>query len=99
MGRRVFLFTHFRHLSDNPQLTTISSTAFAKQAELTLLDLSNTNIDELPVAGLKNVKHLLLRNVPRLKKLPPILAFNNLNRAEFTYPYHCCFFKVALREP
>lgn len=68
--------------------------AFENISDLHHLDLSNTKIQKLPVKGLKNVKRLTLKNVLTLKKLPPVLAFINLNKAEFTYPYHCCFFKV-----
>ncbi|KAI1701345.1 7 transmembrane receptor (rhodopsin family) domain-containing protein [Ditylenchus destructor] len=85
-------------LNNNPGLRTIASDAFANISELHHLDLSNTPIDRLPVKGLKNIKHLSLKNVPRLKYLPPVLAFNNLAVAEFTYPSHCCFFKYATRE-
>lgn len=83
-------------LNANHELATMSPLAFADIAELHQLDLSDTAITELPVIGLKDIKHLILKNVPSLKKLPPVLAFNNLNKAEFTYPYHCCFFRVCL---
>ncbi|KAE9549205.1 hypothetical protein FO519_007585 [Halicephalobus sp. NKZ332] len=85
-------------LNDNPELTFLDPEAFKNIALLQNLNLSGTLIDTLPVEGLKNVTHLVLRNVPNLKKLPPVLAFNNLNKADFTYPYHCCFFKYANRE-
>lgn len=67
---------------------------FENVSELHHLDLSNTIIQKLPVKGLKNINRLTLKNVPTLKKLPPVLAFINLKKAEFTYSYHCCFFKV-----
>uniref|UniRef100_A0A7E4V9K7 G_PROTEIN_RECEP_F1_2 domain-containing protein n=1 Tax=Panagrellus redivivus TaxID=6233 RepID=A0A7E4V9K7_PANRE len=86
------------HLNDNHELTQLSKLAFADISEVHKLDLSGTSIRELPVVDLKDVEHLVLKNVPYLKKLPPVLAFNNLNKAEFTYPYHCCFFKYATKE-
>jgi Leucine-rich repeat (LRR) protein len=58
------------------------------------LDLSGSRLTELPTQGLKKLERLRLVKVPSLKKLPSVLAFNNLHTAEFTYPYHCCFFKV-----
>ncbi|VDL67468.1 unnamed protein product, partial [Nippostrongylus brasiliensis] len=56
-------------------------------------DLSDTSISELPIIGLKNLKTLALRNVPTLKKLPPVLSFTHLETAHFTYAHHCCLFK------
>uniref|UniRef100_A0A914EQ66 G-protein coupled receptors family 1 profile domain-containing protein n=1 Tax=Acrobeloides nanus TaxID=290746 RepID=A0A914EQ66_9BILA len=86
------------YLNDNKQLSSISPLAFVNILEIKQLNLSNTEISVLPEQGLKNVKHIILRNVPNLKRLPSVLAFNNLNKAEFTYPYHCCFFKYVSRE-
>ena len=83
-------------LNDNLELMDVSPEAFNGIVRLIHLDLSSTQIDRLPVLGLKNIEHLSLKNVPTLKKLPPVLAFIHLNKAEFTYPYHCCFFKVFL---
>lgn len=82
-------------LNDNNELTNLSPLAFAGIDTIQTLDLSKTSINELPVVGLNKIKHLILKNVFNLKKLPPVLAFNHLNKAEFTYPYHCCFFKVS----
>uniref|UniRef100_A0A915CNA5 G-protein coupled receptors family 1 profile domain-containing protein n=1 Tax=Ditylenchus dipsaci TaxID=166011 RepID=A0A915CNA5_9BILA len=76
----------------------ISLDAFANTSELHHLDLSHTSIDRLPVKGLKKIQQLTLKDVPRLKHLPSVLAFNNLVKAEFTYAAHCCFFKYATRE-
>lgn len=88
----------FRNLSGNPNLQRIATDAFAGILNVKELDLSGSRLTELPVQGLNKLERLRLRRVPTLKKLPPVLAFNNLHRAEFTYPYHCCFFKYATRE-
>ncbi|VDM77685.1 unnamed protein product, partial [Strongylus vulgaris] len=53
-----------------------------------------TSISQLPIIGLKNLKTLALKNVPTLKKLPPVLSFTHLETAHFTYPHHCCLFKT-----
>ncbi|KAI6185461.1 Follicle-stimulating hormone receptor [Aphelenchoides besseyi] len=88
----------FRNLSDNFALSNISTDAFADVLSLTKLDLSGSQLTELPTIGLKQLKSLKLKRVPTLKRLPSVLAFTQLNTAEFTYPYHCCFFKYATRE-
>ncbi|KAI6192847.1 hypothetical protein M3Y99_01913700 [Aphelenchoides fujianensis] len=86
------------NLSDNAALHRIAPDAFAGVLSLRKLDLSGSRLTELPTVGLKQLEALRLKRVPSLKKLPSVLAFNNLNKAEFTYPYHCCFFKYATRE-
>ncbi|KAI6222875.1 Follicle-stimulating hormone receptor [Aphelenchoides fujianensis] len=88
----------FSNLSDNAALHRIAPDAFAGVLSLRKLDLSGSRLTELPTVGLKQLEALRLKRVPSLKKLPSVLAFNNLNKAEFTYPYHCCFFKYATRE-
>lgn len=59
-------------------------------------DLSHTSIDTLPINGLKKLKTLILNDVPTLKSLPSVLSFTDLETAHFTYPHHCCLFKVSL---
>ncbi|KAL3079498.1 hypothetical protein niasHS_005335 [Heterodera schachtii] len=86
------------HLSANPSLDYIAETAFAGLAHIEHLDMSQTDITALPFTGLRSLKQLTLKDVPRLKVLPPVLAFPNLVRAEFTYAHHCCFFKYATRD-
>ncbi|VDL83925.1 unnamed protein product [Nippostrongylus brasiliensis] len=80
-------------LNGNEDLTDLSTDAFKGITELHHLDLSDTSISELPIIGLKNLKTLALRNVPTLKKLPPVLSFTHLETAHFTYAHHCCLFK------
>jgi Leucine-rich repeat (LRR) protein len=84
----------FRNFSDNPNLQKIASDAFVGILNVKELDISGSRLTELPVQGLKKLERLRLLRVPSLKRLPSVLAFNNLHKAEFTYPYHCCFFKV-----
>lgn len=62
-------------------------------------DLSDTSISSLPIIGLKNLKTLTLKNVPTLKRLPPVLSFTHLETAHFTYAHHCCLFKVPSSHP
>ncbi|CAJ0589613.1 unnamed protein product [Cylicocyclus nassatus] len=82
-------------LSNNEELTALSTDAFKGITEIHHLDLSDTSITQLPIIGLKNLKTLALRNVPTLKKLPPVLSFTHLETAHFTYPHHCCLFKYV----
>ncbi|EPB74068.1 leucine Rich repeat-containing domain protein [Ancylostoma ceylanicum] len=82
-------------LNGNEELTDLSSDAFKGITELHHLDLSDTSISQLPIIGLKNLKTLALKNVPTLKKLPPVLSFTHLETAHFTYPHHCCLFKYV----
>ncbi|KIH55350.1 leucine Rich repeat-containing domain protein, partial [Ancylostoma duodenale] len=82
-------------LNGNEELTDLSTDAFKGITELHHLDLSDTSISQLPIIGLKNLKTLALKNVPTLKKLPPVLSFTHLETAHFTYPHHCCLFKYV----
>lgn len=56
-------------------------------------DISDTGITSLPTKGLGNLKHLVMKNTPSLKQFPSVLEFNKIERAELTYPHHCCAFK------
>ncbi|KAM3919961.1 thyrotropin receptor [Leptodactylus fuscus] len=58
----------------------------------TTLDISRTAISSLPTKGLKYLKHLLAKNTWYLKKLPPLNTFVHLERADLSYPSHCCAF-------
>ena len=53
-------------------------------------DLSNTNIRELPVAGLGKLTSLYLKNSPKLIKFPRKSSLPSLREARVTYEYHCC---------
>ncbi|CAD5231092.1 unnamed protein product [Bursaphelenchus xylophilus] len=86
------------NISNNKELSTISPSAFSNIVHIEELDLSGSQITELPYDGLKEIKKLRLQRIPTLKRLPPILAFTNLHKADFTYPYHCCFLKYATKE-
>ncbi|CAI2353125.1 unnamed protein product [Caenorhabditis sp. 36 PRJEB53466] len=82
-------------LNNNKNLRSISADAFKNMVGLQTLDLSHTSISTLPINGLKNLKTLVLTNVPTLKRLPSVLAFTDLETAHFTYPHHCCLFKYV----
>lgn len=86
----------YRNFSNNPNLRKVAPDAFVGMVNVNELDLSGSRLTELPVKGLSKLQRLRLVSVPSLKKLPPVLAFNHLHTAEFTYPYHCCFFKVCV---
>ena len=47
----------------------------------------------MPEEGLKSVETLVIKDTPRLKKLPPIMAFQNLQTAHLNYNHHCCLMK------
>ena len=87
-----------RKLSANPRLDQIHPNAFDGLLHIEHLDISGSSISLLPHLGLRPLKRLNLQFVPRLKQLPPVLAFPNLVQAEFTYSHHCCFFKYASRD-
>ncbi|VDP24053.1 unnamed protein product [Soboliphyme baturini] len=93
-----FAFQHSRigalKLNNNP-IEKISENAFARMEYLGRLDLSGTKITELPEHGLKEVEVLTIKDTPSLKILPSIFALMHLKKAELTYPYHCCLFKVC----
>ncbi|VDP29497.1 unnamed protein product [Heligmosomoides polygyrus] len=82
-------------INGNEELTDLSTDAFKGITELHHLDLSDTSISSLPIIGLKNLKTLTLKNVPTLKRLPPVLSFTHLETAHFTYAHHCCLFKYV----
>ncbi|XP_075049646.1 thyrotropin receptor [Mixophyes fleayi] len=58
----------------------------------TTLDISRTAITSLPTRGLGNLKHLQAQSTWYLKKLPPLNTFIHLERADLSYPSHCCAF-------
>lgn len=47
----------------------------------------------LPTKGLSKLRHLVLKSTPSLKHFPSVLDFTKIERAELTYPHHCCAFK------
>ncbi|KAL4238995.1 hypothetical protein ACF0H5_003699 [Mactra antiquata] len=82
------------YLNNNPELRVMDEKAFEGADDIMKLDLSNTAITNLPTKGLGNLRHLVVKNTPTLKQLPSVLEFNiKFERAELTYPHHCCAFK------
>lgn len=55
--------------------------------------MSHTSISSLPTKGLGGLRHLILKVTPSLKYFPSVLEFRKIERAELTYPHHCCAFK------
>ncbi|XP_060582077.1 follicle-stimulating hormone receptor-like isoform X1 [Ruditapes philippinarum] len=80
-------------LNMNTQLTDVDDNAFEGIILLNKLDLSNTKISSLPTKGLSGLRYLILKNTPSMKHLPSVLEFTKIERAELTYPHHCCAFK------
>ncbi|KAG9509843.1 Lutropin-choriogonadotropic hormone receptor, partial [Fragariocoptes setiger] len=58
-----------------------------------ILDLSDTRIVNLPSEGLSELHSLYIQETYSLKKLASIYELPSLNKARFTYAYHCCAFK------
>uniref|UniRef100_F1L3U3 Lutropin-choriogonadotropic hormone receptor n=1 Tax=Ascaris suum TaxID=6253 RepID=F1L3U3_ASCSU len=100
IGGHVFADCKFSYLylNDNMELKRMSMNTFGGISLIQNLDLSRTAISELPTKGLSKLERLKVEDTDNLKKLPTILAFTSLKRAQFTYPYHCCLFKHASKE-
>uniref|UniRef100_A0A914ZQ77 G-protein coupled receptors family 1 profile domain-containing protein n=1 Tax=Parascaris univalens TaxID=6257 RepID=A0A914ZQ77_PARUN len=100
IGGHVFADCKFSYLylNDNMELKRMSMNTFGGISLIQNLDLSRTAISELPTKGLSKLERLKVEDSDNLKKLPTILAFTSLKRAQFTYPYHCCLFKHASKE-
>ncbi|XP_047426426.1 thyrotropin receptor-like [Mugil cephalus] len=63
----------------------------------THLDLSETKVRSLPSIGMETIENLQAKNTWDLKVLPPIRAFPHLQRAELTFPSHCCGLNMLKR--
>ncbi|KAM8827491.1 thyrotropin receptor-like isoform 2-T4 [Spinachia spinachia] len=63
----------------------------------THLDLSETKVSSLPSMGMETIEKLQAKNTWALKELPPFKAFLHLQRAELTFPSHCCGLKMLKR--
>ncbi|XP_076872013.1 lutropin-choriogonadotropic hormone receptor-like isoform X2 [Brachyhypopomus gauderio] len=79
-------------LKDNRHLSKIHDAAFEGALGPTVLDVSSTPLEALPIWGLTEVKVLMARSTPALKSLPPLENFLALQEAELTYSSHCCAF-------
>ncbi|XP_053408485.1 thyrotropin receptor-like isoform X2 [Mercenaria mercenaria] len=79
-------------LNMNSDLKDIDENAFDDITHLNKLDLSHTKISSLPTKGLSELRHLILKVTPSLKHFPSVLEFRKIERAELTYPHHCCAF-------
>uniref|UniRef100_A0A5S6R5W9 G_PROTEIN_RECEP_F1_2 domain-containing protein n=1 Tax=Trichuris muris TaxID=70415 RepID=A0A5S6R5W9_TRIMR len=86
-GSRIHLLA-FDH---NP-LVNVHPLAFARLVILKQLDLSFTQIADLPSQGLLRLEVITLRGVYTLKRLPTVFAFQDLRIARLTYAHHCCYF-------
>ncbi|XP_005013953.2 thyrotropin receptor isoform X3 [Anas acuta] len=82
------------YLHKNKYLKVINEDAFlGVHSGPTLLDISRTEIVNLPAKGLESLKELMAKNTWTLKKLPAVKVFFQLMRADLSYPSHCCAFK------
>ncbi|XP_032044697.1 thyrotropin receptor isoform X2 [Aythya fuligula] len=82
------------YLHKNKYLKVINEDAFlGVHSGPTLLDISRTEIVNLPAKGLESLKELMAKNTWTLKKLPAVKIFFQLMRADLSYPSHCCAFK------
>ncbi|XP_035395244.1 thyrotropin receptor isoform X3 [Cygnus atratus] len=82
------------YLHKNKYLKVINEDAFlGVHSGPTLLDISRTEIVNLPAKGLESLKELMAKNTWTLKKLPAVKIFLQLMRADLSYPSHCCAFK------
>ncbi|KAK5906137.1 hypothetical protein CgunFtcFv8_002028 [Champsocephalus gunnari] len=84
-------------LKGNKQLTHINRNAFVGSSELEILDISNTALKSLPRCNLSGLLVLIAESAHNLKKLPDVKLFTKLQRANLTYPSHCCPFKKIYR--
>ncbi|XP_041825542.1 thyrotropin receptor-like [Melanotaenia boesemani] len=63
----------------------------------THLDLSETQVHSLPSVGLESIERLRAERTWTLEALPPSTTFPHLQRAELTFPSHCCGLKTLKR--
>ncbi|XP_051867207.1 follicle-stimulating hormone receptor-like [Pristis pectinata] len=81
------------NLTGNQNLQKLHDDVFMGATGPTVLDISRTSINVLPIHGLKSVKKLIAQSTVNLKKLPPLDNFVELREASMTYPSHCCAFE------
>nr|XP_014345872.1 PREDICTED: lutropin-choriogonadotropic hormone receptor [Latimeria chalumnae] len=80
-------------LRDNRNLRVIHDYALEGASGPNVLDISSTSLESLPCHGLEPIQVLIANSSYSLKKLPPLDKFVSLQRAELTYPSHCCAFR------
>ncbi|KAJ7341261.1 hypothetical protein JRQ81_005156 [Phrynocephalus forsythii] len=80
------------NLSGNYHLEKLPNEVFQGASGPGFLDISETQISQLPSIGLENISKLIARSTYNLKKLPPLDRFRSLMEANLTYPSHCCAF-------
>ncbi|XP_071322857.1 thyrotropin receptor-like [Trachinotus anak] len=86
------------YLHRNLDLEQIDELAFSGVIQgPTHLDISETKLSSLPSRGMEAVEKFQAKNTWALKALPPFGAFVHLQRAELTFPSHCCGLKLLKR--
>uniref|UniRef100_H2MGU7 Thyrotropin receptor n=1 Tax=Oryzias latipes TaxID=8090 RepID=H2MGU7_ORYLA len=81
----------FRDLSRNRDLDHLDEFAFSGViGGPTHLDVSETRVTSLPPLGMNALEKLRAESVWALEVMPPFSAFPHLQRAELTFPSHCC---------
>lgn len=80
-------------LKGNTRLRSLHPEAFKGIGSLQTLDLSETSITSLPTMGLTDLEVLILERTPTLKVFPSVYSFKSIEKAQLTYPYHCCAFQ------
>lgn len=80
-------------LRSNRRLTKIYPNAFSGLNNLLELDLSESSLTSIPIAGLEELEILKIRDTPSLKVIPSIYDFPRLEKAYLTHHFHCCAFK------
>ncbi|RUS68774.1 hypothetical protein EGW08_023463 [Elysia chlorotica] len=81
---------------NNFHLKQLGKLAFSGIQEFHYLDLSRSEISELPTEGLINIRQLVLERTPSLKTFPSVFKFSEISVARLTYEHHCCAFRHVL---
>ncbi|XP_061766444.1 lutropin-choriogonadotropic hormone receptor isoform X2 [Nerophis ophidion] len=79
-------------LSHNRSLRKLPGDAFRGATGPIYLDVSSTALSLLPQTGLQQVKQLRATSAFALKRLPPLDTLAKMEKANITYPSHCCAF-------
>uniref|UniRef100_A0A3P9IB42 Thyroid stimulating hormone receptor n=1 Tax=Oryzias latipes TaxID=8090 RepID=A0A3P9IB42_ORYLA len=61
-------------------------------------DVSETRVTSLPPLGMNTLEKLRAKSVWALEVMPPFSAFPHLQRAELTFPSHCCGLQKLQRQ-